>query len=567
MYAARHLRHKSQDCRLRAPASKLENTHRFGRTSTKNVNLSPKERAKEPVKKPSRETRFQLPNYIEAPQPHITDGDIQYLCLKGVMRFPSTAIREKLWKAYFLLVHPVLPIVDRESVLRSIHSDSSGPKISLLLFYCVMSTAQLFLNAQEERDPKSPTPDSMFEKARVLYDLQWETNTLTLLQSVLLMTLFPRPIDEVKNPSHWIVQAMSLAYKLDLHRSPCKLAISERKQSLQKQIWWSVYIRGHLLSFDSGTPWIIYEEEVDVPMLTLDDFALVPLLPSPDAPGLLSTLDCVSQQRRLAILFIERCKLASLLGRLPPISNSKMGWTGDTAEDEWPQLPLKAPTMSELDRIDDELHEWFIEVSPKVSPVQASSLSSTEVSRQSNDLVSLNYDAILLFHRIVCHHAAVLRCLQSVKSKDTLSEHAFRNLSVATESIVSSLDKSTPKQLATCTQLNGLSVIRPILLWNVINSGSPDRTYPSLGPDYIHSLLDKVREYDTWAQRAVPYTVLPSDTLYSTSSDTESDQPSPKTPTSPPAGNMFDVYLGDLGMVLNKPFFDEEFCDYEMLAF
>lgn len=482
------------------------------------------------------------------------------------MRLPSTAIREKLWKAYFLLVHPVLPIVDRESVLRSIHSDGNGPKISLLLFYCVMSTAQLFLNAQEERDPKSPRPDSMFEKARVLYDLQWETDTLTMLQSVLLMTFFPRPIDEAKNAGHWIAQAVPLTYELELHRSSCKVLISERQRILQKQIWWSVYVRGRVLSFDFETPQIIRKEEYDVPMLTLDDFALVPLLPSPDDPELLSSLDCVTQQRRLAILFIERCKLASLLGRLPPISISNIGWTGDTVEDGWPRLPLKAPNMSELDRIDNELHEWVIEIPTGVSPAQATSLPSTELPRQSNDLVSLNYDAILLFHRIVCHHAAVLRCLQSAKSKDSQSEYAFRNLSVATRSIVSSFSKSTPQQLATYTQLNGLSVMRPILLWNIINSGSPDWMYPFLGPDYMHSLLYKVGEYDTWAQRAVPYAVLSNDSLYLTSSDTDSDQPSPNTPTSP-AANIFDAVFGELGLVLPKPFFDEEFRDFEMLAF
>ncbi|KAL4809538.1 fungal-specific transcription factor domain-containing protein [Aspergillus unguis] len=455
------------------------------------------------LEEPSR-LHFVLPSYIKAPPLHITDDDLRYIQVKGVLNLPCPATCEKLWKAYFLLVHPIIPILDREQVLQSLHLIDSTNKISLLLFYCVMSTAQLFLDAQEGCGTISASAQSMFEKARVLHDLHWETDQLTILRSVLLMTYFPRSTRGHRNPGHWVSTAVSVAYRLNLHRDPAALAISPRQKSLRKLIWWCVYIRERMLILDFETPWIICERDYDVPMLTMDDIALAPLLPTPPTskPGS-SNVDYVTQQRQLGIIFIEKAKLAVLMSRLVPISMTSWDWAEDDFDHHWPRYPPRAPDLLELDQIDGDLDCWIANIPIEVLGTQES-LTLQDIASARDNLTYLHYGTLILLYHIASHHSASLRWLQSAPPSHLPSEYTLAKAMEATASLVDLIEDLALHRITTYVQLTGLSVARPLLMWKILNHLGPDCPAP-LESKRISFLLEKLEHYDPWVTRAFSY--------------------------------------------------------------
>jgi hypothetical protein len=48
---------------------------------------------------------------------NVGEADLKYLRLKGALNVPSSAVRAKLWECYFQLVHPILPILDRDQII------------------------------------------------------------------------------------------------------------------------------------------------------------------------------------------------------------------------------------------------------------------------------------------------------------------------------------------------------------------------------------------------------------------------------------------------------------------
>jgi hypothetical protein len=63
------------------------------------------------------------------------------LAEKGALSVPFPALREALWKAYVLSVHPFTPLLDLHSFDRILRQGSgANEKMSLLLFHAVMLT-------------------------------------------------------------------------------------------------------------------------------------------------------------------------------------------------------------------------------------------------------------------------------------------------------------------------------------------------------------------------------------------------------------------------------------------
>lgn len=483
------------------------------------------------------------------------------------MSLPSPSAQEKLWKTYFLLVHPTFPILDRDEILRTIHLNDKGPKISLLLFYCIMSTAQLFLDAREGHDLCISRTNAMFDKAQLLYDLQWEDDPSTLLEAALLMTYSRQSLDEFKNSSYWLTQAVSLAYKLNFHRNPATLRISDRQKCLRKQLWWSLYIRERMLSLDSEGPWKINHKDHDVPLLEVADFVSIPLLPSLGNSALLSSPHYLTQQRQLALFFIEKLKVTLVLGQLAPIRMSDGQCIQGNSENRRPQLSLQTLDMNTLDLLDAELKSQATDISIRIPSAQEDTSPSGQESMfpmdtfhfKNDDLLALHHGALILLHRIVYHHAASIRCLKNEKSKLELPEDHLRNLSMATRSIAYYINELSKQQLATFIQMNGLSVMRPIILWKILTGDQPDWVHPCLGPEFMRSLNEKVNGHDIWAPRAAKYAKAQANPSHFEPSESDSSQ-------LPQAANLFDSFFKNLDSD-HEASFSHDFPHLEICSF
>ncbi|KID59839.1 Cutinase transcription factor 1 alpha [Metarhizium brunneum] len=115
------------------------------------------------------------------------------------------------------------------------------------------------------------------ERAMALYDLEYEKETMTIIQSTYLMSYHLGGINADRGPWYWIGIAINLAYGAGLHRlSPCELQTCPTCHSRQwAQLWWSIYCREAWLSLAYNRPMRIQLDEVSTTVPTQVEVASI----------------------------------------------------------------------------------------------------------------------------------------------------------------------------------------------------------------------------------------------------------------------------------------------------
>ena len=121
--------------------------------------------------------------------------------------------------AYFRWFHPCFPVLDRYATARLyLRGELSPLLLNAILFvgsgYCDVE-AVCRLGFKDVGEAKA----QLYYKARVLFDADWETDNLVVLQSLFLMSFWRAPPLGVKNIRYWLGSAISLAQDYGFHRS------------------------------------------------------------------------------------------------------------------------------------------------------------------------------------------------------------------------------------------------------------------------------------------------------------------------------------------------------------
>ncbi|EFR05160.1 cutinase transcription factor 1 beta [Nannizzia gypsea CBS 118893] len=234
----------------------------------------------------------------------------------------------------------------------------SSTTINSPFLYTVPPKSQLrpscLLHAEGARKP-------FFQKTRLLYDFDYESDRISLVQSILLMTHWYEMPDDQKDTWHWMGVGLSLAHTIGLHRDPASSNMDAKRQKLWKRIWWSTYTRDRLIALGMRRPTRIKDEDCDMPLLTIDDFEI-----SPCSTEVLQVLgDCelthnVKHQQDLAMMFIEKTKLCLCISHVLSAQYSVLGHKfGGTTETTMMLVPKKTATEAcEVRACDIELESW-----------------------------------------------------------------------------------------------------------------------------------------------------------------------------------------------------------------
>jgi hypothetical protein len=333
---------------------------------------------------------------------------------KGAYCLLSPAMREKLWATYFQFVHPFLPILDCEEILSALQLDPRAPRVSILLFHSVMLISRLFSNAFEGHTTKTATLESMFNAARLLIDIDWETDQFIVLQSLLLLSYYPCQIENHKGLLFFVSHAVSLAYTLGLHQDPTTMTSSIGKISLRNRIWWSLYMRERILSLEYGTPWVIDETSYKVPLLSLQDFVEHPFWPFVEKDAK-SSSDNPDTKQKIILLLIEKVKLTTFIAKLTPIKiNVSLCGPPYVAKDNM--------IIYDLEKVGWELDSWLAEASVSLS----NSKASVSVLSKNGKVLHNAYHGSMLLNSIACNHMAALRFLRKTLQVEGAS--AFKKL-------------------------------------------------------------------------------------------------------------------------------------------
>ncbi|KAH9208634.1 fungal-specific transcription factor domain-containing protein [Leptodontidium sp. 2 PMI_412] len=314
--------------------------------------------------------KHQLPDYLKPLPQRMTSVDIDYLFAKGALSLPDAPVRNALLRAYCEFVHPYMPLLELHHVLE-IMNDPTGEsgKISLLLFQAIMFAGTAFVDmghlVAAGYTNRKAARKAFFQKARVLYDFDYEIDRVALVQSLLLMTYWYETPDDQKDTWHWMGVAISLAHTIGLHRNPENSNMEPAKKKLWKRIWWSCFMRDRLIALGMRRPTRVKDEDYDVPMLVEEDFEVASLaenitIISPDCTLMRDT----EVQRQLALMCIAKAKLCLCISHVLSAQYSVLvrhqgmqGQEGSTRSSVM-LFPKKLDQTDEVTRCDEELQEW-----------------------------------------------------------------------------------------------------------------------------------------------------------------------------------------------------------------
>ncbi|KAI1824738.1 fungal-specific transcription factor domain-containing protein [Xylaria intraflava] len=259
---------------------------------------------------------FQKYKFLRPLPPKIAPEDVAYLRAKGALSVPSLPLQKALLHAYVEYVYPYNPLLDLHDFLGIIDAnDGSRGQISLFLYQAVMFCATAFVSNKALKEAgyasRKAARKVFFSKARLLYDFDYESDRLLLVQGLLLMTYWYETPDDQKDTWHWMGVAISLGHTIGLHRNPANTNMLPKRRKLWKRIWWSCFMRDRLIALGMRRPTRIKDEDFDVPMLDEEDFDFEVLPDHTRVVGSECTLLYdVAMQRELAQMCVAKAKLS-----------------------------------------------------------------------------------------------------------------------------------------------------------------------------------------------------------------------------------------------------------------
>ncbi|KAL0265072.1 hypothetical protein SLS55_001030 [Diplodia seriata] len=149
---------------------------------------------------------------------------------------------------------------------------------------------------------------SFYNRARLLFDADWEKDQLTVLQALFLMSFWRGGPSNIRDVRYWLGVSISLAQTFGLHRSTLLTTRDLGVAALRRRIWWSIYVRERQAAASLGLPSRIRDEDCDVEILTAADL-------EHDIDNDLST-NLGAFRPEQVVYVIKMVEIARLLGRI-----------------------------------------------------------------------------------------------------------------------------------------------------------------------------------------------------------------------------------------------------------
>ncbi|KAJ5457114.1 hypothetical protein N7530_012388 [Penicillium desertorum] len=486
-----------------------------------------------------------LPDYIRGLPARLQKEDIDYLAVKGALTIPDVTLRNELLKSYIHYVHTYMPLLDLEEFLQNIVQNDGIHRISLLLFQAVMFAGVAFIDMKHLQAAGYQTRKAarkvFFQRARLLYDFDYEVDRISLVQSLLLMTYWYETPDDQKDTWHWMGVSLSLAHTIGLHRDPGNSRMDVRRQRMWKRIWWSTYTRDRLIALGMRRPMRVKDDDCDVPMLSLDDFEFHPFSPEIVAiVGNSEILQNVSHQRELALMFIEKAKLCLCVSHVLSAQYSVLSHKfGGTMETTMMLVPKKSTAETfEVRSCDQELEDWLANL-----PVETQYVASSGSKLSEAEEVLHSHRALLkmvyLTTSSALHRPQVLPAIPYPSTDAELQDMSRNKVRFAAVEITAIAQDLHCLDLTRYYPTTGVTVLLPAVIIHLldIKSTDPSIRMTSLQRFYqCMRILQRLREIYASADFATSFleaairkagiqlTVSPQDVQSSASSHTR-DQP------------------------------------------
>lgn len=280
-----------------------------------------------------------------------------------------------LLQAFVEHVHPYMPILDLFGFLAAIeesqtpHTPSQPMKgasqISLLLFQAVMFAATAFVDVKHLHaagfTSRKEARRLYFQKTRLLYDFDYESDRVTLIQVLLLMTFWTETLDDEKDAWHWIGVAVSLAETIGM--SHWSGTARTPMQKLWRRIWWVCFVQDQMVVLGLRRSPRIDRKNFKAPPLVESDFdiRLLEVSYSVLPQQCVLTRD-TDMQREVAQVYMAKAQLCSSLSRMLELQYSMQPRGAINCGNSTGSFVMLSPRPSiegnAAKDLDSELQEW-----------------------------------------------------------------------------------------------------------------------------------------------------------------------------------------------------------------
>ncbi|EXJ74878.1 uncharacterized protein A1O5_01574 [Cladophialophora psammophila CBS 110553] len=207
--------------------------------------------------------------------------DFDYLDHIGCFQLPQRNCLDELVRAYFLYLHPHLPLVDEgkfwETYLNRQSVVHLTSRVSLLVFEAMLLVACSFVSSSTIQDIGFQSVREVrsvyYRRVKALYDFDIERSDLAKAQGALLMT-FHVPLNKPQINTYWLGIAIQLARVEGADRYSTYEARDSAKHNQLKRVWWCCIIRDRTMALGLRRPISISSASFEEawPPLTDDDF-------------------------------------------------------------------------------------------------------------------------------------------------------------------------------------------------------------------------------------------------------------------------------------------------------
>jgi hypothetical protein len=248
---------------------------------------------------------------------------------EGTFSFPPIEVRLELLKAYFQWFHPTFAVVDEAEFWESHGNDAvSALLLQAMLFIGVMHCEESTLTNLGWGN-RHRAKWLFYIRAKDIYDATYETNKVTVIQALFLMSFWRAGALLEKDARHWLSTAITLAQTKALHRAADDG--EEQTSKLKRRLWWAIYVRERQCGSALGLPNRVRDEDCDIAPLATSDFVA----------AFSRTASDIDAQRSTAYI-IGMTRLAIYLGQIVDAG----------------YLPNRSLSDVDRNRIRDELYKW-----------------------------------------------------------------------------------------------------------------------------------------------------------------------------------------------------------------
>ena len=154
---------------------------------------------------------------------------------------PREAIDELL-SQYFTCFHPFCPIIEKTNFLESVNNNSVSPVLLRCVLFVASIHCELRILLRLGYNSRIEAEDDLFNKAQTLFNMDTESDRLTMLLCSYLLHYWSGSPNKAKDPLWWLAGAIRFAQAMGMHRKIQQNTACSSMDRLWRRIWWLLYV-------------------------------------------------------------------------------------------------------------------------------------------------------------------------------------------------------------------------------------------------------------------------------------------------------------------------------------